>query len=137
MKPETEVWIEVAENDFRAVTQLLASPGVVYEVVGNLSQQCIEKYLKAVLEEADRHVPRTHSLATLVRRSSDLLPELHQHRLAIEDVMPFVASLRYPHEPIEMVELEEEAKQAAETMRGVRSIVRRHLGAPDEANDSP
>lgn len=107
-------------------------PRPIYEGVGYHAQQCIEKYLKAVLEEADRPVPRIHALASLLDRTKDLLPRLQEHQTAIEATMPFVTTLRYPHDPIEMTELAEDAEQAAAVMREVRAIVRESLGLRDE-----
>lgn len=51
MGPLVGVWVEKAEGDFIAAgRELRARKQPVYHVVCFLTQQCVEKYLKAILE---------------------------------------------------------------------------------------
>ncbi|HEV2066994.1 MAG TPA: HEPN domain-containing protein [Thermomicrobiales bacterium] len=128
MKPETEAWISVAEVDIRTAHRLVAPPDPIPESACYHAQQCIEKYLKATLEEAGRPVPRTHDLGRLLLLTDDLLPELASAWPAIEEIMPYVVTLRYPHDPMELGDMTEEAEQAVATMTSARSVVRAALG---------
>ncbi|MEO0520366.1 MAG: HEPN domain-containing protein [Cyanobacteria bacterium P01_A01_bin.116] len=54
MKPITQEWVSKAEGDFlTAQRELQAESKPNYDAVCFHSQQCIEKYLKACLQEAD------------------------------------------------------------------------------------
>ena len=67
MKPETEEWVEIAEQDLRAASVLLQSgldPQCVF-----FCEQAIETLLKAIwVEQASEGVPpRTHDLVSLAK----------------------------------------------------------------------
>lgn len=137
MKPQTEVWVEIAEGDFATAEWLLESPHPLPRSVGFSAQQCVEKYLKAMLEEVGRPVPRTHDLGALLALLADLLPSLAPYRPAIEAIVPFAGVLRYPYDEGLFPDMDDDAERAAATMRTVRSIVRAALGiapAPSAAD---
>jgi HEPN domain-containing protein len=61
-------WIEKAEGDFAtAGRELAVSAAANYDAVCFHAQQCIEKYLKALLIVKSVAPPRTHDLAQLGR----------------------------------------------------------------------
>jgi HEPN domain-containing protein len=66
MKRLTAEWVEKAEDDFRAATMLAGEKTPLHDVVCFHCQQCAEKYLKALLQEAGVYVPRTHNLVNLL-----------------------------------------------------------------------
>lgn len=54
MKPLTREWIEKAEGDFATASREIRVRKVPnYDAVCFHAQQCAEKYLKALLQEAD------------------------------------------------------------------------------------
>ena len=53
VNPLTLEWIQKAENDYAAVQQLLQALNPLHDIICFYVQQCIEKYLKAWLQEAD------------------------------------------------------------------------------------
>src|SRR5437667_10662757 len=67
MKPLTRQWVKKAEADFQSVRRELRArkqpnlDGACFH-----AQQCIEKYLKARLQEADLAFPRSHDLERLL-----------------------------------------------------------------------
>lgn len=68
MKRSAEAWLELAARDLEAA-QLLVGNEYVANIVIFHCQQCVEKSLKALLEEAGGGVPRVHGihkLSTLV-----------------------------------------------------------------------
>lgn len=99
MKPATEAWIEVAEVDHRTVRHLAEAVDPIPESVVYHVQQCIEKLLKALLEEAGRPIPRTHDLGRLLVLTADLIPDLSGLEDRIEEIAPYAVALRYPHDP--------------------------------------
>ena len=136
MKPATETWVEFAELDCQAAERMLQPPDPLYRVAGFHAQQYIEKYLKAALEEVERPIPRDHEIVPLIDLVEDLVPELRPLRESLDQASPFAASHRCPPATVAATEIEADAEQAAETMRAVRTIVRRWLGIPGETIDS-
>ncbi|MGF1515260.1 MAG: HEPN domain-containing protein [Elainellaceae cyanobacterium] len=77
MKPITREWGNKAEADFATAqreAQVTELPN--YDAVCFHSQQCIEKYLKACLQEANIAFGKTHDLVALLEAAST-----HQARL--------------------------------------------------------
>ena len=74
MNPLTLEWIQKAEGDYRTAQWLQQDPDPVYDSICFHAQQCIEKYLKAWLQEANIPVPRTHNLEELLMLILPTLP---------------------------------------------------------------
>jgi len=96
VKPATRNWLQLAEKDLRAA-EVQAEDEFVANVALFHGQQCVEKSLKAVLEEIGEGVPRIHSIFRLYSRIREItraFPELS------EDDMDFLDSVyidsRYP-----------------------------------------
>jgi len=66
MNPLTLEWVEKAEGDYTTVQLLQQSPISSKDVICFHAQQCIEKYLKAWLQEANIPVLRTRNLEELL-----------------------------------------------------------------------
>ncbi|MBI5591195.1 MAG: HEPN domain-containing protein [Deltaproteobacteria bacterium] len=64
MKKGTMEWLEFAKRDLEAAKFLVNSPYLANIVLFH-SQQCIEKCLKAYLEESDIKIPKIHSVVKL------------------------------------------------------------------------
>lgn len=69
MKPETQQWIEYAEQDYQSACILLQSH--LYNPCLYHSQQAIEKWLKSIILEHDLAFRRTHSIQGLVNILSE------------------------------------------------------------------
>ena len=75
MRPITQEWIDKAEGDFATADrklQVQQTPN--YDAVCFHSQQCIEKYLKACLQEENIVFNRTHDLNTLLDLLLPVIP---------------------------------------------------------------
>jgi HEPN domain-containing protein len=69
MNPVTREWVAKAEGDFvSAGRELRARKSPNFDAACFHSQQCAEKYLKAVLHHAGEAFPRTHDLIALLER---------------------------------------------------------------------
>ena len=68
MKDATRAWLEFAHRDLEAAKALAGNPYLANVVLFH-AQQCIEKCLKAVMEERGAEVPRIHSVAKLLSLS--------------------------------------------------------------------
>lgn len=63
MKSITLEWVRKAEGDFvTAEREFSTVTDPNYDAVCFHSQQCVEKYLKGRLQEADVHFEKTHDL---------------------------------------------------------------------------
>jgi HEPN domain-containing protein len=118
-------WIEKAENDLKnAALTLRAGAESPVDTVAFHAQQCVEKYLKALLTFAAIDVPRTHDIEELVARASPIvsvgLSVQEQRRLTVYGTVT-----RYPgdYEPVSIAE----ARRAVALARRVRREVRRAL----------
>ncbi|MFN3308895.1 MAG: HEPN domain-containing protein [Anaerolineales bacterium] len=68
MKPLTEEWVSKAEDDYIVALKMFrARKQPVYDAVCYHAQQCAEKYLKAILQEHDVPIPKTHKLLDLLK----------------------------------------------------------------------
>jgi HEPN domain-containing protein len=59
-------------------------------------QQCAEKYLKGLMEELGLHVPKTHSLGSLLTDLSPHHPTLRSLRRGLLFLSVFAVETRYP-----------------------------------------
>ena len=66
MNPLTEEWVQKAEGDYTVAQQSKQGQNPVNDVICFLAQQCVEKYLKAWLQEANIPFPRTHDLTSVI-----------------------------------------------------------------------
>jgi len=80
------------------------------------AQQCAEKYLKAILEEAGEDIPHIHDLAVLLDHIEDTGAELSLSRSALARLSTFGVSTRYPGMDADQ-EAAQEALNTAETVR--------------------
>jgi HEPN domain-containing protein len=123
-KPVLE-WIEKAEEDFRAAStlrRLRRKP--VHNVVCFHSQQCIEKYLKAILEKNGVVIRKIHALPALLDQCSDKCPLLIGMREDMIRLSAYAVEFRYPGESATA----KEAKDAIRIMERARSELRLALG---------
>lgn len=134
MTPEAEGWVEVAEIDRELTQRASAAPRVIPVGVCFHAQQCVEKYLKSLLAESGRAVPRIDDLGMLVRMVVDLVPELSTWEGDLRALDPYAVALRYPTDVGPWDDLLDDAEAAVETMEAVRAIVRSFLGLPRSAD---
>jgi HEPN domain-containing protein/predicted nucleotidyltransferase len=90
-------WLEVADEDMRAVGRLSVEP-VDWRPVCFHAQQAAEKYLKALLVHHRIHPPRTHNLTELlseIRQACTTLPGLDADCALLSK---FPVEPRYPSE---------------------------------------
>jgi HEPN domain-containing protein len=122
---QVRLWVAKAENDLKAISQLLQfGANCPTDVVCFHAQQCVEKYVKAALVAHGRPFPRTHDLAELAHllrpQCSLSLSSEELDRLTDHAVMT-----RYPgeDEPISLAHARREARLA----RRVRTEIRKSL----------
>ena len=117
-------WVAKAENDLTtAAHSLKLGEACPTDAVCFHAQQCIEKYVKAILVLNGTDFPKTHDLERLVGLlSRDLRPELSAEEQA--QLTEYATVARYPGwEEIPLAA----ARRAVATARRVRRELRRSL----------
>ena len=124
MKRATREWVDKAEGDHTiANQQLRARKAPNFDGGCFHAQQCVEKYLKALLQESGIPIPRTHHLEKLV----DLLPPdpvwagIRPRLIALN---PYAVEFRYPGMTANKAAL----RDAMAACRAVRTHARFLLG---------
>ena len=98
MKKTTRAWVKKAEADYVLAVQGSQSDVPVHDGVCFHCQQCVEKYLKGLIEEAGLPIPKTHTLVLLLAALSSRHPELKAFRRGLVFLTPFAVETRYPGE---------------------------------------
>lgn len=75
MKPLTREWVEKAENDWSSLNrEIRVRKNPNYDAVCFFAQQCVEKYIKARLVEADIYFKKTRDLGYLLELAAQVEP---------------------------------------------------------------
>jgi HEPN domain-containing protein len=125
MKPATLEWIEKAEGDFRMMereARVRKQPN--YDGLCFHAQQCVEKYLKARLTEAEIEFPKIHILAKLLDLALPVEPLWEAFREHMIYLTNFSVTYRYPGESADR----KTALDARRRCRLFRKVAREALG---------
>jgi HEPN domain-containing protein len=124
MKPITQEWINKAEGDFAtAEREIQVQQKPNYDAVCFHSQQCVEKYLKACLQEAQVAFSKTHDLSTLLDLFSSVKPNWVNLRPMTDALTSYAIEFRYPGTSADQTL----ATQAFEDCSVIRQIIRQHF----------
>lgn len=123
MNPLTLEWVQKAERDSAAITlhQQAASPD--FDFICFHAQQCIEKYLKAWIQEANIPLPKSHDLLGLLDLILPTLPSWRSWQTDLSVIAPYAVEFRYPGKSATA----ENAAHAVKTCNIVRVAVRAAL----------
>ena len=117
-------WVEVAEEDLETARVALKRKRPLLRAACFNSQQCVEKYLKAILVSRKHKFPKIHDLrelATLCEQAGILVPI---DGTALERLSIFAVEVRYPGFPFDL----SDAREAIATAKRVRQFARKTLG---------
>ena len=125
MNDITREWVRKAEEDYSVIEQLfLLGKNPPLGVICFHAQQCIEKYLKALLIEHEIGFPRTHSLVVLIDLILPIKPDWTLHRDALGVLTNYAIVSRYPFEE----EIDRKTTQnAVDITLHMRDIIRTEL----------
>ena len=128
INPLTLERVRKAETDYLAmkVLQQISAPDMQDQVCFH-AQQCVEKYLKAWLQEANLRVPRTHNLNTLLRLIVPMHPEWRAWRTEFAAFKPHAVDVRY-----EIFLTAADATHAVRVCTEVRAAIRTVLQLPND-----
>lgn len=125
MKEETHDWVEKAEEDYTAATAMMElSKPKLYSPICFHAQQCIEKYLKALLVEREIYFSRTHDLIALLNPLLEIYPQWELHRDPLRTLNRYAIEYRYPGEE---VVTRATASDALQILEDVRTVLRNEL----------
>src|SRR3979411_2073702 len=96
MKPATREWMGKAEDDYLAAVELHGSQKRLRDQVCFHCQQSAEKCLKALMEELNLPIPKTHDLDLLLNQLEPSHPALRSHRRGLLFLADFAVDARYP-----------------------------------------
>ncbi|MEW6240861.1 MAG: HEPN domain-containing protein [Chloroflexota bacterium] len=125
MKPAVAEWVSKAEGDFlTASREFRARKSPNYGAVCFHAQQCTEKYLKAVLQEKDKRIPKIHFLLELLAMILKFDGSYEFLKADLEVLEDHAVRFRYPGDFAE----KDEAQSAYAAAGAVRTFVRQKLG---------
>ena len=120
-----EEWIKKAEGNYlSALTLARRRRNPVPDVVCNQCQQCIEKYLKAMLVRHKIDFPKLHDLVQLEELVARVEPDVRLVHHCLAELNPYGVDIRYPG----LEATVEEGKQAVKAMKEARKLARLKLG---------
>ena len=120
MNPLTLEWVEKAEEDYIAMQQLRQGQHPVYNVVCFLTQQSIEKYLKAWLQETNIPFPRTHDLKELLTLITPTVPIWQTWEPDFSLLSKHAVTTRYPGDSATAENVEHAVRICDEVRQAVR-----------------
>ena len=125
MTPPTAEWVSKAEGDYVAVSILRRSrkPNR-YDTICFHCQQCIEKYLKARLNDALIEFPKTHDLEELLDLVTPVEPLWVGLKPRLKSLSAFAVLVRYPG----FFANRKKATKAYEICTHLRALTRTSLG---------
>lgn len=124
MQPLTSEWIQKAEGDLAtARRELRARTAPNYDAACFHAQQCAEKYLKALLQEAVTPFGKTHNLSLLLDLLKDHYPALELIRPTLAMLSAYAVEYRYPGESADKTVARQAVKMAEEVKQLVAGFL--------------
>ncbi|MEK7850923.1 MAG: HEPN domain-containing protein [Deltaproteobacteria bacterium] len=124
MNELTKEWVEKAEGDFNtALREYRARKAPNYDAACFHAQQCIEKHMKARLQNAGIPFGKTHDLIPLLELCIPIEPLWEAFRTSLIILNRYAVDFRYPGESA----TREEAKEAVSLMQLLRDAMLKHL----------
>jgi HEPN domain-containing protein len=125
MKAAVREWVDRAEADYAAALLLRRSRKKhSRDIVCFHLQQCVEKYLKARLEEAAIAFPKTHDLERLLDLVVAVEPLWGSLRPALATITDYAVEARYPGRTTSATE----ARTLLRASTHIRDLIRQSLG---------
>jgi HEPN domain-containing protein len=126
MKRATAEWADKAEGDWQVAQRESMASSPVWDAVCFHAQQCVEKYLKALLEEHGIAFAKTHDLVVLLRLTEHHGGNLESLETDLAFLSPLGVAIRYPGSSADAGL----AASALDIAGRVRSLIRPALNLP-------
>ena len=128
MNPVTLEWIELAEEDYAIAKLIQREQLAMLNGMCFHAQQCVEKYLKAWLQEMNIPIPRTHNLEELLNLILPTIPTWRAWKVEISKLSKHAVETRY----VGQSPTAEDVDQVMQTCEMIRQEVRAELKLPTE-----
>jgi HEPN domain-containing protein len=126
MQKPTREWVRKAEADYLLAVAIAEGVRPFHDQLCFHCQQAAEKYLKALLREMNRPIPKTHDLDDLLLFLVGDHPNLRSVRRGLTFLSDFSVDTRYPGESA----TKRQAVSALRWAGRVREACRALLGIP-------
>ena len=124
MNPLTIEWINKAEGDYATANrEFRVRKTANYDAVCFHAQQCVEKYMKACLQEANIPFAKTHNLIVLLDLLLPIKPNWEETKPKLFALNNFAVNFRYPGDSAD----KEIARQTIVFCKEIRQLIRRNL----------
>ena len=124
MNPLAIEWINKAEGDYATANrEFRVRKTANYDAVCFHAQQCVEKYMKACLQEANIPFTKTHNLIVLLDLLLPIKPNWEETKPKLLALNNFAVNFRYPGDSVD----KEIARQAIVFCKEIRQLIRRNL----------
>lgn len=128
MKPLTREWVEKAEQDWGSLhREIRARKNPNYDAACFFAQQCVEKYIKARLVEADIYFKKVHDLSYLLSLTKSIEPLWMSYEEEMRLLTDYAVEFRYPGASADL----DIAKLARKICKSFRTTARQSLGLKD------
>ncbi len=125
MKPLTAEWVEKAEQDWVSLhREIRARKNPNYDAACFFAQQCVEKYIKARLVEAEIYFKKTHDLTYLLELVKPEEPLWISYEQEMRLLTDYAVEFRYPGASADL----DIAKLALKICKSFRETARQSLG---------
>ena len=123
----TQEWVEKAEGDFATLQREIRARRLPnYDAACFHVQQCLEKYLKARINEVGFVINRTHDLSDLLDDILQAEPSWASLRTVLDGLTKYAVLYRYPGYDAAKTE----TKDAIKNCREIRRVIRISFGLP-------
>lgn len=124
MSPVANEWIHKAEEDFSVAQKLYrARKDPAYNTICFHCQQCVEKYMKGILQELDIRFGKTHNLNELLNLLKPSRPLWEPFEAKLRFLSGFAVDFRYPGTDADKIT----AKTALDLCKIIRKTARIEL----------
>ena len=93
MRAFTKEWLKASRDDLLTIEEIIDNPHLTH-IVAFHAQQCVEKSMKAIIEENEIDIPKIHKLLKLYEKVSFALSGLDEDIMSLLDGL-YIES-RYP-----------------------------------------
>jgi HEPN domain-containing protein len=93
MRAFTKEWLKASKDDLLTIEEIIDNPHLTH-IVAFHAQQCVEKAMKAIIEENEIDIPKIHKLLKLYDKVSFSLDGLDEELMSVLDGL-YIES-RYP-----------------------------------------
>lgn len=124
LPPDIAEWLEIAEGDLRVARSCLRYKPPITRSTTFHAQQCIEKYLKAVLIASGKTVIKTHDLNVLYDACVAAGATLALNTAELDNLSKYAVETRYPSGEPTL----EQAREALRVANKARKVLRKTLG---------